>query len=538
MEEHAGPYKTFSWEEVHRHGWPSDSWVVVDDKVYDITAFVPNHPGGPRLWTLCGGDITVFFSAMHPPRVTVERHLTKYFIGIFDEKRSKKYSSLRVSDQYQDLRSYVWANLSKHLGVQKFADVFQSPKTWALWYPACTVLYFAGLVAVLYLPKDIIPFWARILFAVLVGILAAHVSFIIHDASHYRMRNFGVLWCLVLGDMSGYWTHAFYHEHLEHHRTLGDSGWSEPDIFDNMPFLRHREIERYRPWHQCQHIYFPIGWATFLLKSAVIDFERLYTGWGKHNSKRDTVALLFCKTSMVTLIMVSIYLGPFKWETAWELILLLFILFGVAGCLIGLAVGVVHLAANSKSHKAAVLCKCGNSRFDAEDGTSNAGGDSRVNGMAGASTGDFMECVIQGTLSIVPRLELLNFFTLGLAYHVEHHLFPSVPYWLLPRVNELVSDYCALNGIRINNRLSFSSAYAIYRGALWELGHPNSTTDPTIPPHRLTAEDLESKDCSADADGASLEPDIKSVYRADAGDRSRDAGDARLQSDSESVYSI
>merc|ERR1712110_175164 len=88
----------------------------------------------------------------------------------------------------------------------------------------------------------------------------------------------------------------------------------------------------------------------------------------------------------------------------------------------------------------------------------------------GYGSKDFMECVIRNTLSIVPS-NLMNFFTLGLAYHVEHHLFPSVPYWLIPRVNELVTEYCATNAIRCNNNCSYVGGYRLYIEALWQLGN-------------------------------------------------------------------
>lgn len=33
--------------ELDKHAKPDDCWIVVNGKVYDLTAFAPNHPGGP-----------------------------------------------------------------------------------------------------------------------------------------------------------------------------------------------------------------------------------------------------------------------------------------------------------------------------------------------------------------------------------------------------------------------------------------------------------------------------------------------------------
>jgi len=37
---------TVSVEEIKRHATEQDCWIVVDDVVWDITEFIPSHPGG------------------------------------------------------------------------------------------------------------------------------------------------------------------------------------------------------------------------------------------------------------------------------------------------------------------------------------------------------------------------------------------------------------------------------------------------------------------------------------------------------------
>ncbi|MFA5106387.1 MAG: cytochrome b5-like heme/steroid binding domain-containing protein [Candidatus Micrarchaeia archaeon] len=49
------PCSQISASELAAHNSASDCWVAFQGKVYDITSFVPNHPGGPgRLIPLCG----------------------------------------------------------------------------------------------------------------------------------------------------------------------------------------------------------------------------------------------------------------------------------------------------------------------------------------------------------------------------------------------------------------------------------------------------------------------------------------------------
>lgn len=41
-----GEETLLSVEEISKHSSPEDCWIVVDGKVWDITEFAPEHPGG------------------------------------------------------------------------------------------------------------------------------------------------------------------------------------------------------------------------------------------------------------------------------------------------------------------------------------------------------------------------------------------------------------------------------------------------------------------------------------------------------------
>jgi cytochrome b involved in lipid metabolism len=42
----AGAPQKYTTVEVEKHATPEDCWVIVHSKVYDVTTFVPRHPGG------------------------------------------------------------------------------------------------------------------------------------------------------------------------------------------------------------------------------------------------------------------------------------------------------------------------------------------------------------------------------------------------------------------------------------------------------------------------------------------------------------
>ncbi|KAI2780112.1 FMN-dependent dehydrogenase-domain-containing protein [Daldinia loculata] len=56
--------------ELAKHNTPSSCWIVVSGKVYDVTPYLGDHPGGPAILVKNGGtDATVEFRAIHSPDV-------------------------------------------------------------------------------------------------------------------------------------------------------------------------------------------------------------------------------------------------------------------------------------------------------------------------------------------------------------------------------------------------------------------------------------------------------------------------------------
>eukprot|EP01117_Protostelium_nocturnum_P001016 TRINITY_DN11339_c0_g1_i1.p1 TRINITY_DN11339_c0_g1~~TRINITY_DN11339_c0_g1_i1.p1 ORF type:complete len:567 (-),score=223.66 TRINITY_DN11339_c0_g1_i1:63-1739(-) len=73
--------KTFSEEEVAKHNTEKDCWVVIDGKVYDVTSFLPEHPGGKKVVVnVSGKDASAKFWSLHGPEVLKE-HGPKLLIG-------------------------------------------------------------------------------------------------------------------------------------------------------------------------------------------------------------------------------------------------------------------------------------------------------------------------------------------------------------------------------------------------------------------------------------------------------------------------
>lgn len=78
-----GDAKTFTLEEVEKHNTEHDVWIIVNNRVYDCTHYLEEHPGGADSITLnAGADATEDFEAIHSLKAT--KLLEKYYIGDLD----------------------------------------------------------------------------------------------------------------------------------------------------------------------------------------------------------------------------------------------------------------------------------------------------------------------------------------------------------------------------------------------------------------------------------------------------------------------
>eukprot|EP00274_Cyanoptyche_gloeocystis_P001260 CAMPEP_0196653632 /NCGR_PEP_ID=MMETSP1086-20130531/3283_1 /TAXON_ID=77921 /ORGANISM="Cyanoptyche gloeocystis , Strain SAG4.97" /LENGTH=227 /DNA_ID=CAMNT_0041984931 /DNA_START=99 /DNA_END=782 /DNA_ORIENTATION=+ len=100
------PKKYFTKEEVAKHNSRNDLWLIIENKVYDVTAYVEKHPGGDAIFNNAGADSTAGFKGdQHPD--TVWSAIRPYYIGELGTdaqaaatpaKEVKKYSAAEVAE--------------------------------------------------------------------------------------------------------------------------------------------------------------------------------------------------------------------------------------------------------------------------------------------------------------------------------------------------------------------------------------------------------------------------------------------------------
>lgn len=64
-------------EEVAQHNSRESCWVIIHGRAYDVTEFLPEHPGGPKIiLKYAGKDATEEYEPIHPPD-TLDKFLDK-----------------------------------------------------------------------------------------------------------------------------------------------------------------------------------------------------------------------------------------------------------------------------------------------------------------------------------------------------------------------------------------------------------------------------------------------------------------------------
>ncbi|KAL2553796.1 Cytochrome [Forsythia ovata] len=62
--------KAYTKAEVSFHNKRNDCWIIIKDKVYDVTSYVEEHPGGDAILAHAGDDSTEgFYGPQHATRV-------------------------------------------------------------------------------------------------------------------------------------------------------------------------------------------------------------------------------------------------------------------------------------------------------------------------------------------------------------------------------------------------------------------------------------------------------------------------------------
>lgn len=368
---------SYTRAEVALHGTPEDAWIVIEDRIYDITEFVANHPGGDIILTHAGADATDIFAAFH------------------SEGARDLFGNYFVGDLEDPLTPPVIAEIRKLREEFAKEGLFEASGA----YYTFKVVFNTGMAALswwMVLNTESTP--ALLVSAMIMGLFWQQCGWLSHDFLHHQVfdnREWGNFFGYFLGNFyQGFSTAWWKNKHNTHH-AVPNILHGDPDI-DTLPFLAwgeamvEGELEGLPDFliRNQQTLYWPLlagarlNWAlqSIVYVLTAPDSRIAQRGWEK--------ALLAAHWVFVFAIMYGT--GSFTRALIW---------FMAAQVTCGVCLGGVF----SLNHNAMEILP--------EDSVNNS---------------NFAEIQARSTRNINPS-RFNDWFTGGLDYQLEHHLFPQIP---------------------------------------------------------------------------------------------------------------
>ncbi|WOK98026.1 hypothetical protein Cni_G06735 [Canna indica] len=396
-----------SSEELRTHNKPSDLWISIRGKVYDVSEWVHVHPGGEiPLLNLAGQDITDAFIAYHPGA-------TWTILGSSRVPLVGYLSDYRVSAVSKDYRRLA-AEFSK-------MGLFEKKGHTTLITLATMSLLFAGAVYGVLCSSS---FWVHVGCAVLMGFLWMQSGFLGHDSGHYNVTGSKFLNCFMqviagnclTGISIGWWKR----NHNAHHVACNSLDF-DPDVQHIPLFAVSNELfrsltskfyERKMQFDAAARLFVSYQHWTFYPVMCV----------ARVNLFLQSLLLLLSKKRVpgrrleFVGIMVFWIWFPFLVSClpSWgERALFVLVSFAITG------IQHVQFCLNHFSASVYIGPPCGN---------------------------DWFEKQTKGTLDIACS-PWMDWFHGGLQFQVEHHLFPRLPRAHLRQISPLVMELCEKHGL-------------------------------------------------------------------------------------------
>lgn len=425
--------KYITSDELKKHNKPGDLWISIQGKIYNVSDWAKDHPGGEvPLLNLAGQDVTDAFIAYHPG--TAWQYLSKFFTGY----HLKDFQVSEVSKDYRRLAS----EFSK-LGLfeKKGHGVLYSLSGVAVMFAIC--IY--GVLC-----SDSV--WIHLGCGGLLGFLWIQSTYVGHDSGHYQVmssRGFNKFAQILTGNcLTGISIAWWKWTHNAHHIAVNS--------LDHDPDLQHMPVFAVSSkLFNSMTSYFYGRKMTF---DSVARFLVSYQHWtfypimpvARVNLYLQTFLLLFSKRKVPNRL--ENIIGILVFWTWYPL---------MVSCLPNWGERVMFVLAGF------TVCSVQHIQF-----CLNHFGANVYEGLPQAN--DWFEKQTKGTIDISCS-SWMDWFYGGLQFQLEHHLFPRLPRCQLRNISPLVKDLCKKHNLPYRS-LSF-----------WDA---NVTTIKTLRAAALQARDL------------------------------------------------
>jgi linoleoyl-CoA desaturase len=354
----------------------------------------------------------------------------------FDNRNTLFHNALKSS-----VEEYFTANQLKKSG------------NWKLWsktvilIPAAIAMY----VTLLFVPMHWLP--ALLLCSVL-GLVLASIGFnVMHDACHGSystkkwVNNLMGLSLNMLGGNAFIW--KFKHNIIHHTYTNVDG--IDDDIAKS-PLMRQCESQKWVPAHRFQHIYIvPIYAISSLAWVFLLDYFK-YFKRKVHNTDlqkmdlKEHLLFWFSKAIyvLVYVLIPALTLGWMPWLAG----------FLVMHAVMGLTLAIVFQLAHVVEETSFVQA---------------------IENDPQKIEAAWAVHQVNTTANFAARNKIISWYTGGLNYQIEHHLFPRVSHIHYPAISQIVKDICRQHDLAYHEFTTMTGAVASHFKLLWQMGRRPKT---------------------------------------------------------------
>lgn len=399
------PIIHISTADLRSHNKATDAWISIQGKVYDVTSWLPNHPGGDLpLLSLAGEDATDAFVAYHPGSAWA--HLDKFYVG--------KLTDYKVSDVSKDFRRMNNEFIKLGLFEKKGHGV-------ALSFTLMSMLLVGAIYASLWKNEW---YW-HLAGASMLGFLWNQSGFVGHDSGHYNVMSnskWNRIAQIVTGNcMTGISIGWWKRNHTAHHIACNSLDF-DPDLQHLPMFCISNQFFR-----SLRSYYYDRKMSFDMVSRFLVSYQH-YTFYpvmcvARVNLFAQSVLLLASNTTV-----------PDRWQEILGVIVFWIWYPYVVSCMPNWGERFMFVMASF----------CITAIQHVQFTLNHFSGDVYVGQPKG---NDWFEKQTAGTVDISCST-WMDWFHGGLQFQVEHHLFPRLPRCHLRMVSPMVRELCKKHGLK------------------------------------------------------------------------------------------
>ncbi|KAM9998133.1 hypothetical protein ACTFIY_007767 [Dictyostelium cf. discoideum] len=442
--------KLYTWNEVSKHNQKNDLWIIVDGKVYNITKWVPLHPGGEDILLLSAGrDATNLFESYHPMTDKHYSLIKQYEIGYISSYEHPKY--VEKSEFYSTLKQRV----RKH-----FQTSSQDPKVSVGVFTRMVLIYLFLFVTYYLSQFSTDRFWLNCLFAILYGVANSLFGLhTMHDACHTAITHNPMTWKILGATFDLFTGASFYawcHQHVIGHHLYTNVRNADPDLGQGEIDFRVVTPYQARSWyHKYQHIYAPILYGVYALKYRIQDheiFTKKSNGSIRYSpiSTIDTAIFILGKLVFI----ISRFILPLIYNHSFSHLICFFLISElVLGWYLAISFQVSHVVEELQFLATPEI-------FDGAD-----------HPLPTTFNQDWAILQVKTTQDYAQDSVLSTFFSGGLNLQVIHHCFPTIAQDFYPQIVPILKEVCKEYNVTYHYKPTFAEAIKSHINYLYKMGN-------------------------------------------------------------------